>query len=423
MADAYILVGEFLNIAARGHLSGSSEDADRPASNAVDRDPSTQSFFNAIAADVHYEDDLDELIDSDGVHRGSFEGSTFDEGYTDIDNGASNTCVEETTIIAADGGAKSCEMQLVTAGAGNLAGRQIDIWCQPGEYRSIMGSLYGHANIDAKAEVSLPELGYYLLSGGTWTTTPTDLWTKSGTGWQNNAALAFQIPELATAQRRRVKLRLKLYTSHASNTGTVYADGFYTWAHWDTVSIHGTRNLGPVTCQLRSSTDGFSGSDVLVASPTISRPTFWHRESSRVTSRWMRVVFVGTNHEIVRIGQIVVGQAIVLTRRASPGTREGFRWAQIRSGIRVFAMADERTRVFEAPWKWFGDTQWEQWIDQVLFVGNNGRWPVVFIPLSTEPAALYAMMEAEFEVGRETVGVRKASRVTFTEMPLPTTLP
>jgi hypothetical protein len=391
MADCLLLGGEYENNARYGTLTASSTDSDFPLANLVDRISGSQHRFSAAGADDYHSLDQNQSL------NGGFEETTFDEDWDDADVGASNTCVEEAVIV--NGGSKSCEMQLATAGAGNKAARTQDRIVPAGQYRNVTVALYGDATIYGKARITVVELGWTLKSDGTWDETGAEFFhTQQAAAWSSPASpIEYRVPTVSDGRRINYTLRYEVLTEDPSSTGTAYADDFYDWPSWDFVALIGTRNIGGmITLQLRESTDNFSGSDVLVASPTIYAPTCYHHESSRVTSRYMRVKYVGTNYEPIRIGELIVGQALALSKKFRQPLDVTHDWLQVEAdGPWRAVLADEPTRTFEADISWMTTAQWEQWRDEVLLVTQHGRWPVLLVVLDDEgDGACYGMLDA-----------------------------
>ena len=73
------------------------------------------------------------------------------------------------------------------------------------------------------------------------------------------------------------------------------------------VSVHGHNiDSGVTAVQLRKSTDNFAANDVLVATLTVSSPTFFATFTS-TSSRYWRIKFVGTNSDPIEIGELGLG--------------------------------------------------------------------------------------------------------------------
>lgn len=301
--NTLMISGAYMNILTRATATPSSANALYPISHIANGRPSFPFMFNAAAADDNIIFDLAEDT------NGGMEDSPL-VGYTDDSNGAGNLIAEDGAIKYA--GFYSMKLTLATAGGGNYARGYVDLEVPTGQRRSIIATLYGDGTISARVRAQIVELDLWVQSDGTLST-EADIWSRSVANWQTQTVVTFIVPTMDEAcGRKTVTLRLIAIAEEAVNTGVAHVDNLYTWPSWDAAAMHGIAP-GPVTCQLRTSTDGFVGSDDLQSAMDIDSPVMYYHTDTPVDRRWMQIKFPGTNHEPLEIGEAIVGQTVVLT--------------------------------------------------------------------------------------------------------------
>ncbi len=388
-----VVSGERMNLLARGTVTSSSADSDWPLTSLYNYRPASEFRFNAAAADDYVE------LDSNVVSNGGFETSTL-SGWTDGSVGASNAISEEGSIV--DGGAKAMKLTLTTSGSSNHTTGYQDIEARAGERWNFSAALRGDGTVSARLRIYIVEAGRWLSSDlTTWASTAQDVDTVSAASYATHTG-TFTLPSMATLQRATVTLRVSIVAAEASGSGAAYADDVYFWPSWDFVSVHGHNLAIPgITVQLRESTDAFSGSDDLVASPTVYRPTFHHHESTPCDYRYMRVKFVGTNHEAIRLGEIVVGQALESATYPDNGYTRGFVWPGNRmttpGNVRwARALGDALQRTYLLRFAFRSSANMREFRDEIVARSKGGLLPMVVVPDSTltESTAVFGWIDS-----------------------------
>jgi hypothetical protein len=107
--------------------------------------------------------------------------------------------------------------------------------------------------------------------------------------------LDYQVESYTACQALLVTLKIVI------TSGTSVAD----WPRWNALAVFG-HNLDPgLTCELRSSTDNFGGSNVLEATGAIVQPGFFMLDAESIANRYGRRALTGTNQATPWYGEVV----------------------------------------------------------------------------------------------------------------------
>lgn len=294
----YAVAGRYANILEHATLTSSSEDTNRPLAHLAIGRPSMPFAFSAAGEDDYVEADLSRVQDGD------FEGTTLTDEWTDASVGASNAVAYEDTIINA--GAQALKVTLATAGAGNLAGVYRDVVARSGQTWHVQAALRGDGTVSARLRVLIVETGQWVQDDGSLSTVA-DVAARATASYADSGIIDFTLPTYAVCKRELLTLRVYCLAAEASNTGVAYFDDVALWPSWDWASFHGIA-VGDVDIQLRSSSDAFDADDQLVDTVTADIPVCYTRLDTPVADRWARVVFSGTNHEAIEIGEWVLAE-------------------------------------------------------------------------------------------------------------------
>jgi hypothetical protein len=396
MGDILVCAGELANLLARASVVGATSEATGyPLSYAYDGRSSEEFRFASAVADGAVTADLNLIA------NGSMETSTL-SGWTDRSVGTSNSIGEELTNF--DTGAKAMKMILTTAGASNYAQGTWDVSVRAGERMTLNARLRGNGTVYARIRVRNLQTGKYLTSGGAWGTVQ-DAGTRQTASYATTA-ITFTVETFAQCLGPTATLRVTVLANEASNTGTVYADNVYLWPSWDLMSMHGHNVYPTITAQARSSTDNFSGSDVLKATFTLAAPTCYaYLGVTPCDDRYARLKFVGTPHEAIRLGEIVVARVTALARPPSDGAELTYSHPDIVSETAageqyVRPLAEWPRRVFALKFNRLSATQKAEAENEVFRRSAGRAYPLLVVPDTSLADVLLARIDRDWKVRR-----------------------
>lgn len=411
MSDILIGAGEDFSLLPRGTVTVNSEDSSRPRSRLYDG--RTSLVYRAAAAIA----DLRIVCDGD-LLKGA---GTFESGVsflTSISSGAGSAPAEETTIV--DVGSKALRL---TSGASGQSGGQVDVWVRAGERLNLSVRLRGDGTRLARLRIYDPRTGSYLTSGAVWDTpgaAAVDVASRSAATYATSA-VTFTMPAFSSLRVPRVPLRIQILNTTTS-VGNAYADQLFVWPSWDFFSLHGTRNLGPVTPQFQSSSDGSAWTTRGTA--TVYVPSFWHRLSAARDERYAGLLLQGTNHEAIEASELVIGDILATTSHPDMGyeighladviTNEspsGEKFAAARSqylrrtlGMRLAHRADADFREFR---------------DEVFGRALGPVNPLVVVPDSDKPEVIHGRIDRQWKVRRSFLDYYDENDLVVAEDPFP----
>ena len=167
------------------------------------------------------------------------------------------------------------------------------------------------------------------------------------------------------------------------------------------VSVHG-HNLdsGVTAVQLRKSTDNFSANDELVVALTVSSPTFFATFAS-TSSRYWRVVFVGTNGSPISIGELGLGLHTTLATGAGQikitSLQMGAVFPQSRQSgallpqVRVASLTSLRQRVVTVGLRVFTFAQRDT-VEGWLATTSGGVEPFICVPDDNDTVVVHGRL-------------------------------
>lgn len=400
MSELLIVAGRLHNDLARGTVTATSENTLFPLSRLYDGKPSQDFRFNAAG--------VDDSITLDGdLLKGA---GAFESGISALWTGSGGT-------FALDTGTKHSGAQSGKLTHSSSATRSFDYEVRSGETLNGAYALRGDGTASSKLYLINTRTGMY-WTGSAWTATPTALDSQTTASFKTGT---FQATAESYAVARVPVVTMRL-TFELSASGSAWLDSTYVWPSWDFVSVHG-HNLGPVTCQVRSSTDGFAASNDLEGSPTIYAPRFWHRLATPSTRRYRRLKFVGTNHEPIRLGEVVTSKAYAAAKIHEWGyeLREVYSDTalQMPDGAVHVANVSEFPRLAFAS-KFFRTAAQQDDARRELFGRAQGRaYPLVLVPDDSRPEALFGLLGATWAATREFFDIYAQDDFQMTEAPFP----
>jgi hypothetical protein len=227
----------------------------------------------------------------------------------------------------------------------------------------------------------------YLTSGAAWQTGSTTC--LSGTG-----DLDYTV-ESMTLCGNNPTVSLKVTYTTATD-----------WPRWNAVVVFG-HNLDPgLTCEMRSSTDNFSASNVLEQTGTILQPSFYvYDGTTGIANRYGRLLLTGTNSAIPWYGIIMPCWLEVSAGGIKSGGVEiGYREPQIRNtgpmgSVGVYPLSPWPQRVAKLSFA-LGSTAETELRNEIVLRCRGGAYGAALAPLSTESAVVYGRLTSEWSERR-----------------------
>lgn len=247
------------------------------------------------------------------------------------------------------------------------------VTARAGERRRV--SLTGTANVS----IQNLSTGKYLTSALAWQTASTNCLTAAGTK-------DYQVESFTLCQQATVTL--KIVTS-GGTTGD--------WPRWNALVIFG-HNLDPaLTVEMRSSTDNFSGSNVLEVTGAILQPGFYMLQAAGITNRYGRLSFTGTNQSTGWISEVVPCWLETATDAPDVGLEVRYQEAQIRNTMAygeayVYPLAPRPRRVVQMRFNQLATTGAIETRQEMVLRGRGGAYPMVVIPVSTEADVFFGRL-------------------------------
>ncbi len=315
----------------------------------------------------------------------------------------------------------------VQSGAGGVGRGQQRIVVRAGERLNITARLRAPAGT-VGIQVQNAETGNYLTSGAAWQASATSVFTRNADSWATSGPLAFTVESLATMRTHTTELIVTgLNTTTSSATG--YIDLLKIWPSTSWVSVHGHRIRANQTVELRRSTDNFSGSNVLEATLTARRPSFYAALGSIRDDEYWRLEITGTPDSVVYIGEWVLGQYKTLAKNQKWEEYLETLRAQIRDespvGVsRVYDLATDSVRKWGGQFRFESATQRDDFRDNFYAASHHGFYPTVIAPDSSDPeVCIYGtlgMAWRQDRVGAATGLVADVADVEVMERAFPT---
>jgi hypothetical protein len=160
------------------------------------------------------------------------------------------------------------------------------------------------------------------------------------------------------------------------------------------LSVVLSHNIPPgVALQLRSSTDNFSGNDVLEATLTKTRAAAAALLAAPIYKRWLRLDHVGLPLEAIWDGEWLPTQATPLLAHPEFPIQERASEPQDRGGpllaSRSFRWTDDELLGATLDFPLYDDAMYEQFRDEVFGRSMHGFHLLLLIPEHTVPTRLY----------------------------------
>jgi hypothetical protein len=220
----------------------------------------------------------------------------------------------------------------------------------------------------------------YLTSGGAWQTGSTTCMTTA-------TSLDYQIESLTACQQPTMSLQIVI------TNGTSVVDH----PRWNAIVVAGHNLDAGLTCELRSSTDNFSGSNVLEVTGTILRPSFYMIDTGGIANRYGRLLLTGTNSATPWFGEVVpCWLETAAGMHMASGYSLAYKEQQIRNESRwgisnVYNLLPSPLRVVGLTFRVTSAAAAEL-RDGIVLRGRGGAHPMIVAPMSTEGVVVYGRL-------------------------------
>lgn len=404
MSSTLYKAGRSLGAFQRGTVTCSPSAASvSAATNLGDGDPSTPLIWGSIAADSYGQADIQALTNP------GFETSTL-TGWT-AGSAGTGTSAEETGTFRT--GAKA--LKLVGTDSSNYGSRYQDIVVYAGEYRK--ESVYIKTLTAGTAKLFLKNLktGLY-YNGSAWASTRAAAVSQAATGSFVAMTVTYQMESFDACREDYVSLRWEL----VCESGTVFFD--------DCLSVFGVsfagvfgHNLGPVVPTVRSSDDASSWTDR--SAMTIRRIAFFSTFSTIYAQYW-RLVLVGTNHEAPYCGEVVLDQYQTSATACQWGLADSRDFPAARASgaskrTTTYNFAKDPPESIKLSFSPRSSTASKELADALWLRSEQGRYPVILVPIDTEDGVFFGRITEPRTVDRPFQGVYMLD-LSLVGDPLPT---
>jgi hypothetical protein len=309
---------------------------------------------------------------TNGDMEGTFPGTNWSNAST-----GTGTAAQSGTFKR--GGASSAKVNGGASGVGIY--RHIRQLRTGFRYRAVV---YGRDTTSATCKLRIfnPETRNYLqASGGAWSAASADVASTATTSFVAMNT-NFTVEGFKTCGRREyVTIYFDLVNTQNED---VYFDDFDFWPEWDFGAVFGHNFDSALAPELRSSTDNFSGSNVLVATMSPKRPAFYSKLGASVTSQFVRLNLPSANGRgIASLGELFAYQYLAPRRgmsATSGSATVSTEQPQIEAGDQVFILSDEERPTLEVPLLGLVTADYEEIRDEILARSAGSGYPMVIVP-------------------------------------------
>ena len=228
----------------------------------------------------------------------------------------------------------------------------------------------------------------YLTAGLAWQTASANVLSGAGTA-------DYQVETFTQCQAPYVTLQIVLAG------GTSVAD----WPRWNALVVFGHNLMPGLTCELRSSTDNFSASNVLEVTGTILQPGFFMYKSAGITSRYGRILLTGTNTSTGWLGEVVPCWLETGAKAPDVGLEVRYEEPQIRNTgpwgeAYVYPLATRPRRIVQMQFDNSAATGAVEMRQEIVLRGRGGAWPMVMAPVDSEGDVFYGRLSDKWSETR-----------------------
>lgn len=214
--------------------------------------------------------------------------------------------------------------------------------------------------------------GRYLRSDGAWQVGTTNVLTAAG-------SLDYQVESFTICQAPTVLLKI---TQSGAQTMS-------DWPRWNAVGVVG-HNLDPgLTVEMRSSTDNFSGSNVLEVTGAILQPSFFMVDAQGISNRYGRVLLTGTNQATPWYGEVFPCWLETAVDKPDAGLEVQYEEPQIRNtsplgDAYVYNLAPFPRRIVKMQFDQAAATGAIETRQEIILRCRGGAYPILLAPVDSE---------------------------------------
>lgn len=316
---------------------------------------------------------------------------------------------------------------------------QTDLTVQAGAYLQMRAATRGNTRSARFQVVDMDRGGgYYLDSGGAWTTTPTWLGTTSTAAWTATTVTEFQAPTYSQWGRTSGVLRVILSNlGNGASTNAVYFDEVLVYpSKLDVIAFVG-HNFPPAsTLTVYSFADYWHGGAATSEWSEAGRfvqPVGWKLDSSdTITQPLLQIRATlpasGSAYRYPQIGELFVGRTITLPRTIRPDWVTDLTDEQPRTRSRggLWAQPDLAWPRRKFPLEFDLDqsadsTEWKVILEQMALATGMGSTPCLLMPATTAEAdwCLFGHLRESMQMTRHPT--YRELGWEFEELPIPIT--
>lgn len=228
----------------------------------------------------------------------------------------------------------------------------------------------------------------YLTSGAAWQVTSANVLSGSG-------SVNFQVESLDICQVPTVTLAVTVTAG----------SGVTLWPRWNMLAVVGHNLDVGLTVEARSSTDNFSGSNVLKATMAVKQPSFKSYVTAGVDERYARVAITGTNQAAAWYGKILLLWVETAARAQFWGWSIRRRVPQVRHKTDagkdwVYPLTAWPVRSLKVSFDRRSSTDMKEARDEWFARALGGSYWSVVEPMDDEDDLLYGRLDESYETRR-----------------------
>lgn len=247
--------------------------------------------------------------------------------------------------------------------------------------------------------------GKYLTSGAAWQVATANVLSGSGT-------VTYQVEDFATCQAATVILAVTVTTG----------GGCTDWPRWNCLAVFG-HNLDPgLTVEARSSTDNFSGSNVLKATMAVKQPLFYSYVPAGVDERYVRLAMTGTNQAAAWYGLVMPTWIETAARNQQWGYEMRYDQPEVRHETQtgkawVYPLTYYPRRIVKLTFDRRSDAQWREGRDEWMVRTQGGVYYSLVEPIDDEALIVYGRLDKSW-ASRRMFGALWEDDFLLSEAPL-----
>lgn len=325
-----------------------------------------------------------------------------------------------TILGSGDTGTKAFQC---TAGTGS-ATWFVDILVRSGDRLKIDARMAENSTGTARLRIRNLTSGNLLTSGAAWSATlTTDVFTATTTAYTTNA-LQFQVESMDICHgQAMVLLRVSLIVEGAVGVAQFDTLGLYAGVNF--ASLHGWGGgMGLLTLTIESNAT-WDGTGAYTSRATmVKEQGQFYSSFTVIYALWWRLKLTGTSLFVPTLGEMILGFAETATfhqstegyteRNSFPQTR----YESLSGDVTVYSLSTSaRQELTIVPFT-TSDATYQELRDELFRRSNGGLYPMIYVPVSTEPLVYHGRLQDEIEIDRQNIARRTSNlRLISSGMP------